>query len=114
MKSSDMKNMVVLKNLPSNMIEEAIVIFKENQRIKEREFVEKSNKNNNSIEMQTKSKDFILKEAEQLVTDYIKKIENKKKDSKIEKTIISKYKILKYYSIISTVLFVISLIFNFI
>ena len=37
-----MKNMVVLKNLPSNMVEEAIIIFKENQRIKERELVEKS------------------------------------------------------------------------
>ena len=33
MESSDMKNMVVLKNLPSNMVEEAIIIFKENQRI---------------------------------------------------------------------------------
>ena len=29
METSKMKNMVVLKNLPSNMIEEAIVIFKE-------------------------------------------------------------------------------------
>ena len=36
MESSDMKNMVVLKNLPSNMVEEAIIIFKENQRIKRR------------------------------------------------------------------------------
>ena len=35
MESSDMKNMVVLKNLPSNMVEEAIIIFKENQRVRE-------------------------------------------------------------------------------
>ena len=28
METSNMKNMVVLKNLPSNMIEEAIIIFK--------------------------------------------------------------------------------------
>ena len=28
MESSDMKNMVVIKNLPSNMVEEAIIIFK--------------------------------------------------------------------------------------
>ena len=34
METSKMKNMVVLKNLPSNMIEEAIVIFKENSKIK--------------------------------------------------------------------------------
>ena len=32
MESSDMKNMVVLKNLPSNMVEEAIIIFKENHK----------------------------------------------------------------------------------
>ena len=32
METSKMKNMVVLKNLPSNMIEEAIVIFKEIQK----------------------------------------------------------------------------------
>ena len=31
MESSNMKNMLVLKNLPSNMVEEAIIIFKENQ-----------------------------------------------------------------------------------
>ena len=39
-----MKNMVVLKNLPSNMVEEAIIIFKENQRVKEKELVEKKQK----------------------------------------------------------------------
>ena len=43
MESSDMKNMVVLKNLPSNMVEEAIIIFKENQRIKE-EILDSNNK----------------------------------------------------------------------
>ncbi len=72
MESSDMKNMVVIKNLPSNMVEEAIIIFKENQRVKERELIERGC-NINSSETQTKSRDYILKEAEMLVTDYIKK-----------------------------------------
>ena len=112
MESSDMKNMVVLKNLPSNMVEEAIIIFKENQRVRETEFIEKGRKTN-SVEIQTKSKECILKEAEMLVTDYINKIENKKKVEKSDKSII-KYKRLKYYSMISTILFVISLIINFI
>lgn len=113
MESSDMKNMVVLKNLPSNMVEEAIIIFKENQKVREKEFIEKGNKIN-SVEIQTKSKDCILKEAEMLVTDYINKIENKKKFEKGDKNIMTKYKWLKYYSITSTILFVISLIINFI
>ena len=30
--SSNMKNMVILKNLPSNMVEEAIIIFKKTQK----------------------------------------------------------------------------------
>ena len=41
MESSNMKNIVVLKNLPSNMVEEAIIILKETQRVKEKEFIEK-------------------------------------------------------------------------
>jgi len=112
MQSSDMKNMVVLKNLPSNMVEEAIIIFKETQKIKQKELAE-NGKKINSIEMKTKSKDYILKEAEMLVTDYIKKIKNKKK-LQDNKDIINKYNNLKKYSIVSTILFVVSLILNFI
>ena len=41
METSKMKNMVVLKNLPSNMIEEAIVIFKENSKIKAKDVINK-------------------------------------------------------------------------
>ena len=113
MESSDMKNMVVLKNFPSNIVEEAIIIFKENQKVKEKEFIERGNKIN-SAEIQTKSKDYILKEAEMLVTDYINKIENKKKIEKGNKNVITKYKILKYSSITLTIFLVIGLIINFI
>ena len=112
MESSDMKNMVVLKNLPSNMVEEAIIIFKESQKVKQKELIDKSNKIN-SIDKKTKSKDYILKEAEMLVTDYINKIENKKKTVN-NKEITEKYKNLKKYSIISTIFLAISLIINFI
>ena len=112
MESSDMKNMVVLKNLPSNMVEEAIIIFKETQKEKQKELIDKG-KNLNSTEAKTKSRDYILKEAEMLVTDYINKIENKRKVQN-NKDIICKYKNLKIYSIVSTILLTISLIINFI
>lgn len=112
MESSDMKNMVVLKNLPSNMIDEAIIIFKETQRVKQKELIDKS-KENNYIESKTKSKEYILREAEMLVSDYINKIENKKKNQN-NFNISENYKKLKKYSIISTILLIISLIFNFI
>ena len=112
METSDMKNIVVLKNIPSNMVEEAIIIFKETQKVKQKEFIDKF-KNQNSNDIQPKSKDYILKEAEMLVTDYINKIENKKKTVN-NKEITEKYKNLKKYSIISTIFLAISLIINFI
>ena len=112
MQSSDMKNMVVLKNLPSNMVEEAIIIFKETQKVKQKELIDKGKKVN-STEMQSKSREYILKEAEMLVTDYINKIENKKKLSN-NKDIINKYEKLRKYSITSTILLIVSLLLNFI
>lgn len=111
MESSDMKNMVVLKNLPSNMVEEAIIIFKETQKVKQKELIDKGKKNNSS-EIHSKSRDYILKEAEMLVTDYIKRIENKKFEN--SRDIMYKYKKIKKYSLISTILLAISLMVNFI
>lgn len=104
-----MKNMVVLKNLPSNMVEEAIIIFKENSKIKTRDVINKSNKLN---QIQGKSKDVIFKEAEMLVNDYVKKIENTKNKNIFDKKVSNKF--LKKYSIIVTILFIISLTINLI
>ena len=113
MKTSDMKNIVVLKNLPSNMVEEAIIILKQSQRIKQKELVDKGSKAS-SAEIQSKSKDYILKEAEMLVADYINKIETKKKNEKNNRELAIRYKTLKSYCIISTAVLIISLIINFI
>ena len=110
MESSDMKNMVVLKNLPSNMVEEAIIIFKETQKVRQKELIDKSKKINSS-ESQSKSREYILKEAEMLVTDYINKIENKKTEK--TRDIVCKYNKLKKYSIVSTILLAVSIIINF-
>lgn len=111
MQSSDMKNMVVLKNIPSNMVEEAIIIFKETQRVKIPKLLEKNSKEKN-LEKQSKSKEYILKEAEMLVSDYIDKLETKSQVN--NQDIKEKYRKIKYYSIISTILLIISLIINFI
>ena len=37
MEASKLKNMVVLKNLPSNLVDEAIIILKANKRVKKLE-----------------------------------------------------------------------------
>ena len=37
---SNMKNIIILKNLPSNLIEEAIFILKQNKKVKKPELIE--------------------------------------------------------------------------
>ena len=113
MESSKLKNMVMLKNLPSNIIEEAIIIFKEPQTIKEKEFIEKGNKMNIG-NVETKSRQYILSEAEMLVSNYINKIENSKKSEQEEKSIKVKYKRLKKYTIILMIMLFFSIVINFI
>ena len=78
MKQSNLKNMIVLKNLPSNIVEEAIVILKTNKKIKQVEKIEKDKKINKE-NFNNKEKDYIVKEAEILVSNYISKIEEKKR-----------------------------------
>ena len=59
MNSNQMKNMIVLKNLPSNLIDEAFIILKNNKKIKSLERIE--NKKTNKIEKE-KTEDYIVKE----------------------------------------------------
>lgn len=113
MESSKLKNIVMLKNLPSNIIEEAIIIFKEPQTIKEKELIERGNKININ-DTQTKSKEYILNEAEMLVSNYITKIESNKKSTQEEKNIKVKYKRLKTCNIILSTILFLSIIINFI
>ncbi len=76
METSKMKNMVVLKNLPSNLVEEAIVILKSSKKVRKLEKIDKNNKLEEK-EPEKKEKDYVLKEAEMLVSSYISKLENK-------------------------------------
>ena len=89
-----MKNIVVLKNLPSNIVDEAIVVLKQNKKVKN---IQYSRKNSSKEEMPKHDNGYIVKEAELLINKYIKDEEEKskiKKESNLEK----KYKIQKYIS----------------
>lgn len=110
MNQSGLKNMVVLKNLPSNLIEEAIIVLKSNKNIKQIEKIDK-NKVKEEPKEKVKERDYIQKEAEMLISNYIKRLEDRKKE-KIEnrKQENKKYLKLKKYSIIVTVLLVIEVI----
>ena len=50
METSNMKNMVVLKNLPSNLVEEAIIILKSNKKVKKLQKIEKKRKQHERVE----------------------------------------------------------------
>lgn len=113
MQTSNMKNIVVLKNLPSNLIDEAIVILKSNKKVKNFELIDR-NKNKTINNKETESKGYILKEAEMIISDYIADIEKKDKKAQLNNTLKEKYNRLKKYSFILTLILFLSLIINFI
>lgn len=71
----NMRNIIRLKDVPSNIIEEAILIFKENKKAKKFEF---SNKFNRNGEDDNDDKSYVVKEAELIISDYLKETEGKK------------------------------------
>lgn len=75
MQQDRMKNMIVLKNLPSNIVDEAIIILKDNKKIKTLERIEKQEKTEASKQI---NGDYIVKEAEMVVNNFITKIERQK------------------------------------
>ena len=112
----NMKNIVILKNLPSNMVEEVFVVLKDNIKIHSKElFGEKDSNNIFKEDSNNTKKDgkYIIKEAEMLVADYIDKINKKQnRKNKLNYKIEEKYNKLKYltifllgFSILSTISF---------
>ena len=103
METNNMKNIIVLKNLPSNLIEEAIVILKNNKESKKLEYIEKNiNKTKNNKRC---TKEYMIKEAENVVSSYISKIEENKKYKPIF-NIEKKYRLLRIYSIIASIILI--------
>lgn len=82
---SDMKNMIVLKNLPSNLVEEAIVILKENNKIHKYQTI--SPNEQNLEEEEKEQTGYIVKDAEMVIKSYLDRIENNspKKERTIKK-----------------------------
>ncbi len=79
---SNMKNMIVLKNLPSNLVDEAIVVLKENKIAKKYQYAEKDRKQNVDKDSKNENKtvnntDYIIKEAESVISHYITNLEMK-------------------------------------
>ncbi len=108
----NMRNIVILKNLPSNLVEEAFVVLKKNQKIKKLEYVE-SNMDKFSGDKNLENEDeFIVKEAELILSNYLNRIE--KQDitgRKLESSTIRKYRVLKHITILLGSLLLISFVY---
>lgn len=101
MNIDNMKNIIVLKDLPSNMVEEAIVILKPNIKIKD---IQKQEKKRENIKIGAKnsktSKEYIIKEAEEVVNQYISSLEKPKQLEISNKKLAAKYNKIKTLTIL--------------
>lgn len=100
MEKSKMKNIVILKNLPSNLIEEAFVIVKSRETAKTLEYIDKKKETDKN---EKNPNEYIIREAESVISSYINGVEKKGKKQENLKSV-KKNKYLKIYSIVITVL----------
>lgn len=84
-----LKNIIVLKDLPSNIIEEAFVVVRQNLKIDNIKPKDKSD---------SKKENYIIEEAQMVIDDYLKNLENTNEQKQIAK-IEEKYKKLKALTI---------------
>ena len=108
METSQMKNIVIIKNIPSNIVEEAIVFLKNDEKIKAKMLLNYNDKNNG------KESDYIVNEAQMLISDYIKSMENKKDISETEKKLINRCERLKHLAVFFGVAAMLGIIVNLI
>lgn len=112
MDTSNMKNIVVLKDLPSNIVEEAIVILKANVNVKN---IDKKKENIKVVAKgKINSRDYVVKEAEAVVANYISSIEKPKQLEVSNKKLKKKYERIKRLTAFFAVVAVLGIIVNFI
>lgn len=110
MDSEKMKNMIVLKNLPSNIVDEAIIILKNNKKVKA--FKKAEIQNNGALES-LESEQYIVREAEMVISNYLSKVEKEKQiKSYSMKQMENKYRKLKITSIVLGIIVLLNIIIN--
>lgn len=117
---NNMKNIVILKNLPSNIIEEAIVVVKNKKQILDDVDINKKNKNevqgymsNDDFKKMEKikqeSREYVVKEAESVIANYLEKVSDRERRKK-RKNIEARYYKIKYMNIALILLTIMSTI----
>ena len=97
-----MKSTIVLKNMNSNLIEEAIIVFRDNVKLREKQLI----KGEETDEKINETEKIIIDEAEHVILNYINEYEKKEKQ-KVEKTKLSILKGINIFLIISLVIAII-------
>ncbi len=110
METSQMKNIVIIKNIPSNIIEEAIVFLKNDEKVKAKMLLNSNEKKQNL----NKENNYIVNEAQMLISDYIKNIERKKEKSEIETKLENRCERLKHLAVFFGVAALLGIIVNII
>lgn len=106
---NQMKNIIVLKDLPSNLIEEAFVILKPNKKVKINSNLETGEKEKEH------SEEYIIKEAEMVINSYLSNVENETKiRNRAIKKMEIKYKKLKTITTFLAIVFIINIALNLI
>ncbi len=99
MENNKIKNTIVLRGMASNVVDEAIVILKPHVKIKKTQVL-------NKVREKSTSKELILKEAENIVSEYVNRISV----DQIEKAKIKLERKVKKLQIISLLFFIILVI----
>lgn len=101
MQLSKMKNIIVLRGMASNVVDEAIVVLKPNVKLKQSEY----NSKNKHISENKSKKMILLKEAETTIETYVNKLQ--KESTKIQD---NKFKIKYRFLQICNIILILSMI----
>ena len=107
MEKCKMKNVVVLRNLPSNLIEEAFVVVKSKKVARS---LERIDARNEKIDGKNKDNGYIVREAESVLASFVNFME-KKERRKVDLGLKRRYNVIKIYSILVTMALVIVAVF---
>lgn len=97
----NVRNIVRLKDIPSNIIEEAIIILKQNKKVKKYEYSSKFSKSKDENDDEKK---YVIKEAELIISEYLKESDS------VEQELKKKNRRLKVISACLGALFLVSII----
>lgn len=105
---NSLKNMLVLKDLPSNLIEEAYIVLNPNLKLKIKE-IETKKEEEKTVNDNVLAKDYILEEAKYVLLNYVSKHETKVEKIN-NKLLEKKYKKLKKMTIFMLAIFLVYVI----